>query len=75
MDQAVSSGAGIPSAGAANVQQAMHEGVIRDMEQQRVKQERQLDFDRQRLLEEELRKVQPVSTMSTDAALSKRPGG
>ena len=31
------------------------------MEQQRVKKERQLDFDTQRALEEEYRKVQPVT--------------
>jgi hypothetical protein len=41
--------------------QAMHEGVIRDMEQQRIKRERQLDFEMQRQLEEEYRKVQHVS--------------
>ena len=39
----------------------MHQGVIRDMEQQRVKRERQLDFDLQRKMEEEYRKVQTVS--------------
>ncbi len=39
----------------------MHQGVIRDMEQQRIKRERQLDFDMQRRLEEEYRKVQNVS--------------
>ena len=38
----------------------MHQGVIRDMEQQRVKKERQLDFEMQRALEEEYRKVQSV---------------
>lgn len=44
----------------------MHVGVIRDMEQQRLKseqqRERQLDFEMQRRLEEEYRKVQSVST-------------
>ncbi len=39
----------------------MHQGVIRDLEQQRVKKERQLDFDMQKRLEEEYRKVQSVS--------------
>lgn len=39
----------------------MHQGVIRDMEQQKVKRERQLDFEMQRQLEEEYRKVQTVS--------------
>lgn len=39
----------------------MHQGVVRDMEQQRVKRERQLDFEMQRQMEEEYRKVQNVS--------------
>lgn len=43
----------------------MHAGVIRDMEQQRQKseqqRERQLDFEMQRQLEEQYRKVQNVS--------------
>lgn len=39
----------------------MHQGVIRDMEQQRLKKERQLDFEMQRELEEEYRKIQTVS--------------
>ncbi|KAK7541086.1 uncharacterized protein J3D65DRAFT_665814 [Phyllosticta citribraziliensis] len=42
-------------------QAAMHAGVIRDLEQQRLKRERQLDFDMQRKLEEEYRKIQTVS--------------
>lgn len=45
--------------------QAMHAGVIRDMEQQRIKKERQLDFDVQRAMEEEYRKVQNVSDGTT----------
>lgn len=40
--------------------QAMHAGVIRDIEQQRIKKERQADFDMQRALEEEYRRVQQV---------------
>ncbi|KAF1353787.1 hypothetical protein BDV97DRAFT_396598 [Delphinella strobiligena] len=40
---------------------AMHEGVIRDMEQQRLKKERQLDFEMQAALEAEYRKIQNVS--------------
>ncbi|KAK1753933.1 cytochrome c oxidase [Echria macrotheca] len=40
--------------------EAMHQGVIRDMEQQRIKRERQLDFDMQRELEAEYKKVQSV---------------
>jgi protein PET117 len=38
----------------------MHQGVIRDIEQQRIKKERQLDFDMQKAMEEEYRKVQHV---------------
>ncbi|KAI0108064.1 hypothetical protein F4814DRAFT_426756 [Daldinia grandis] len=40
--------------------EAMHQGVVRDMEQQRIKKERQLDFDMQRVLEEEYKKGQTV---------------
>jgi protein PET117 len=39
----------------------MHAGVIRDMEQQRLKKERQLDFEMQAALEAEYRKIQTVS--------------
>ena len=39
----------------------MHAGVLRDMEQQRVKKERQADFEMQKALEEEYRKVQHVN--------------
>ncbi|KAI5458868.1 hypothetical protein BGZ63DRAFT_426187 [Mariannaea sp. PMI_226] len=39
---------------------AMHEGVVRDMEQQRIKRERQLDFDMQKALEEEYKREQSV---------------
>ncbi|KKY20923.1 putative cytochrome c oxidase assembly protein [Phaeomoniella chlamydospora] len=40
---------------------AMHAGVVRDMEQQRIKRERQADFEMQRALEEEYKKLQTVS--------------
>lgn len=40
---------------------AMHAGVIRDYEQQRLKKERQLDFEMQQALEQEYKKVQTVS--------------
>ncbi|KAK4626814.1 hypothetical protein CLAFUW4_04839 [Fulvia fulva] len=46
-------------------QAAMHAGVIRDMEQQRIKQERRADFEMQRQLEEQYLKLQKVSD-STD---------
>lgn len=39
----------------------MHAGVIRDMEQQRLKKERQLDFEVQAALEAEYRKIQNVT--------------
>lgn len=42
------------------LEQAMHAGVIRDMEQQRIKRERQADFEMQRALEQEYKKVQTV---------------
>ncbi|CAK3752649.1 related to cytochrome c oxidase assembly factor [Lecanosticta acicola] len=45
-------------------QAAMHQGVIRDVEQQRIKRERQLDFEMQRQLEEEYKKLQNVSDSS-----------
>ncbi|TKA76503.1 hypothetical protein B0A55_02889 [Friedmanniomyces simplex] len=47
---------------------AMHQGVIRDMEQQRIKRERQADFEMQRVLEEEYRKVQSVSDGKEEGA-------
>lgn len=48
--------------------QAMHQGVIRDMEQQRIKRERQLDFDLQRQLEAEYRQEQNVRSTTADDA-------
>ncbi|GAB7354964.1 hypothetical protein MBLNU459_g5579t1 [Dothideomycetes sp. NU459] len=50
---------------------AMHAGVIRDMEQQRIKKERQLDFDMQAALEAEYRKIQNVSDGKTADQTSK----
>ncbi|KAK0755371.1 hypothetical protein N5P37_012199 [Trichoderma harzianum] len=41
-------------------QTAMHAGVVRDIEQQRIKRERQLDFDMQKALEEEYKREQSV---------------
>ncbi|KJZ77405.1 hypothetical protein HIM_03129 [Hirsutella minnesotensis 3608] len=48
-------------------QAAMHEGVVRDMEQQRVKRERQLDFDMQRALEQEYKRHQTVRDSTSEA--------
>ncbi|KAI5359338.1 hypothetical protein Slin15195_G069660 [Septoria linicola] len=50
-------------------QALMHAGVIRDMEQQRVKKERQADFEIQRQLEEQYKKLQNVSD-STDGQVN-----
>ncbi|KAM3425449.1 Protein pet117 [Cercospora zeina] len=52
-------------------QALMHAGVIRDMEQQRIKKERQADFEMQRQLEEQYKKVQNVSD-STDGQVKAR---
>lgn len=57
--------------------QAMHQGVVRDMEQQKIKRERQLDFDTQRALEMEYKKDQSVrdSTLDVDDTASGKKGG
>ncbi|KAL1841540.1 hypothetical protein VTJ49DRAFT_6969 [Mycothermus thermophilus] len=47
-------------------QQAMHQGVLRDLEQQRLKRERQADFDAQRALEAEYLKEQSVRESNLD---------
>ncbi|KAI2605682.1 uncharacterized protein GGS25DRAFT_351260 [Hypoxylon fragiforme] len=47
--------------------EAMHEGVVRDMEQQRIKKERQLDFEMQKVLEEEYKKGQTVRDTTAEA--------
>ena len=39
----------------------MHAGVIRDMQNQKIKRERQADFDLQAALEKEYRSIQKVS--------------
>ncbi|KEF56896.1 uncharacterized protein A1O9_07086 [Exophiala aquamarina CBS 119918] len=48
-------------------QAAMHAGVVRDLEQQRVKRERQADFEMQKQLEMEYKKTQTVRD-TTNAA-------
>ncbi|KAK4172296.1 hypothetical protein QBC36DRAFT_338223 [Triangularia setosa] len=57
-------------------QEAMHQGVVRDMEQQRIKRERQADFDMQRALEAEYKKDQSVrdTTGEMDPTSSRRGG-
>jgi len=52
--------------GHADVLQAMHAGVLRDMERQQQMKDRQLDFDMQRALEAEYKKIQSVHD-TTDA--------
>ena len=42
--------------------------MVRDMEQQRIKKERQLDFEMQRALEDEYKKEQTVRSSSTPNA-------
>lgn len=49
----------------------MHQGVVRDMEQQRIKRERQLDFDLQKQLEAEYRQEQNVRS-SVENTTSRR---
>ncbi|KAF1993878.1 hypothetical protein P154DRAFT_396003, partial [Amniculicola lignicola CBS 123094] len=48
---------------------AMHAGVVRDYEQQRMKRERQADFEMQAAMEKEYRKIQTVS----DGGAPRRP--
>jgi len=50
---------------------AMHAGVVRDMEQQRIKKERQLDFEMQRALEEEYKKGQTIRDSIVEAGGSR----
>ena len=52
----------------------MHAGVIRDYEQQRVKRERQADFEMQRALQEEYLKYQTVHDSSTPEPPQAQPG-
>jgi protein PET117 len=53
---------------------AMHAGVIRDYEQQRVKRERQADFEMQKELQEEYLKYQTVHDSSTPEPPQAQPG-
>jgi protein PET117 len=50
----------------------MHAGVIRDMEQQRIKKERLADFEMQKALEQEYRKIQTVHDGGTAAPAEKK---
>ncbi|KAI0891618.1 hypothetical protein F5B19DRAFT_140422 [Rostrohypoxylon terebratum] len=53
--------------------EAMHQGVVRDMEQQRIKKERQLDFEMQKLLEEEYKKGQTVQDTTAELEAKQLP--
>ncbi|KAF8417234.1 hypothetical protein EV426DRAFT_645942 [Tirmania nivea] len=53
---------------------AMHAGVLRDIERQRIKKERQLDFEVQAALEKELRRSQDVVDTSLQASEGPSPG-
>ncbi|KAI1500319.1 cytochrome c oxidase assembly protein [Biscogniauxia marginata] len=53
--------------------EAMHQGVVRDMEQQRIKKERQLDFEMQKALEEEYKKGQTVSESPSEVPTKNLP--
>ena len=44
----------------------MHKGVERDMEKQRIRQERQAEFELQKRLEQEYLKLQTVSSSTGD---------
>ncbi|PFH56637.1 hypothetical protein XA68_16205 [Ophiocordyceps unilateralis] len=54
-------------------QAAMHQGVVRDMEQQRIKRERQQDFDAQRALELEYKRHQNVHDSTAPEPDAKAP--
>ncbi|KAJ5121118.1 uncharacterized protein N7515_009079 [Penicillium bovifimosum] len=49
---------------------AMHKGVERDMEKQRVRLERQAEFEMQKALEQEYLKLQTVHSTTDDSSTS-----
>ncbi|OTB02766.1 hypothetical protein M426DRAFT_322364 [Hypoxylon sp. CI-4A] len=53
--------------------EAMHQGVVRDMEQQRIKKERQLDFEMQKALEEEYKRGQTVRDTTAEPQAKQLP--
>ncbi|PYH86919.1 hypothetical protein BO82DRAFT_350023 [Aspergillus uvarum CBS 121591] len=54
---------------------SMHKAVELDMEKQRVRQERQADFEMQKALEEEYRKLQKVSPSLDEPSGTQRSQG
>lgn len=53
----------------------MHKGVERDMEKQRVRQEREADFALQKALQEQYLKVQTVSPSTDDSGTGQNSAG
>jgi protein PET117 len=51
----------------------MHRGVERDMEKQRVRQERQAEFELQKALEKEYLKLQTVHSTTDDLSAGTNP--
>lgn len=53
----------------------MHRGVERDMEKQRIRAERQADFEMQKRLEEEYLKLQTVTAIDKQSSMGNTSGG
>jgi len=53
----------------------MHKGVERDMEKQRIRQEREADFAMQKALQEQYLKVQTVSPSMDDPGAGQNSAG
>jgi protein PET117 len=51
----------------------MHRGVERDMEKQRIRQERQAEFELQKALEKEYLKLQTVHSTTDDPRVGANP--
>ncbi|KAJ5979916.1 hypothetical protein N7481_007214 [Penicillium waksmanii] len=56
-----------------NDRAAMHRGVERDMEKQRIRQERQAEFELQKALEKEYLKLQTVHSTTDDSKVGTNP--
>ncbi|KAJ6018157.1 hypothetical protein N7451_001536 [Penicillium sp. IBT 35674x] len=52
---------------------AMHKGVERDMEKQRIRQERQAEFELQKRLQEEYLKLQTVTSTTDNQSSANQP--
>lgn len=51
----------------------MHKGVERDMEKQRIRQERQAEFELQKRLQEEYLKLQTVTSTTDNQSSANQP--